>query len=222
MSAITISREIGSQGDEIAAQVALALGHHLVDRRFIGSILSQYGLVEFDQEYQTLPGFWQRFDAQREQRRDQMVAMLNQVIQAVARHGNVVIVGRSGYVVLAGFADVLHVRLQAPQEVRIARVAVSQGLSAAQAEDAVQTSDLVRATFVEDFYDVSWEAIHAFDLIINTGQITPQRAVAWICDAARDLKRAPELGRPTLGTLSVDPVLSAAVAQALHCERVHA
>jgi len=155
MSAITISREIGSQGDEIAAQVALALGHHLVDRRFIGSILSQYGLVEFDQEYQTLPGFWQRFDAQREQRRDQMVAMLNQVIQAVARHGNVVIVGRSGYVVLAGFADVLHVRLQAPQAVRIARVAVSQGLSAAQAEDAVQTSDLVRATFVEDFYDVS-------------------------------------------------------------------
>ena len=37
----------------------------------------------------------------------------------MARHGNVVILGRSGYAILAGLADVLHVRLQAPLEDRI-------------------------------------------------------------------------------------------------------
>ena len=39
-----------------------------------------------------------------------MVSVLNQVVQAVACHGDVVIRGRSGFAILGGFADVLHVR----------------------------------------------------------------------------------------------------------------
>ena len=85
MSVITISREFGSEGDAIARKVAQALDYHFVDQKFIGTILTQYGYVEFDKEFSSLPTFWERFDAQREKQRDVMANMLNQVIQA--HHG---------------------------------------------------------------------------------------------------------------------------------------
>jgi hypothetical protein len=84
MSVITISREFGSEGDYIAKGIAQTLGYHFVDQEFIGTLLSQYGLVEFDREYEALPGFWEKFNAQRGSRRDVMVDMLNQMVRAVA------------------------------------------------------------------------------------------------------------------------------------------
>jgi cytidylate kinase len=151
MSVITISREFGSEGDRIAQKVAQTLDYHFVDQKFIGTVLGQYGYVEFDKEYATLPTFWERFDAQREKQRDMMTGMLNQVIQAVAQHGNVVLLGRSGFEVLGRFADVFHVRLQAPFAVRVERVMAQQSIPFEQAEAVVKKNDRVRVAFVEEF-----------------------------------------------------------------------
>jgi cytidylate kinase len=78
--------------------------------------------------------------------------------------------------VLGSFADVLHVRLQAPFPARVARVMAQQKMTAEQAEAAVKGRDKVRMAFVEDFYRVSWGTIHAFDLVINTAKISPDLA----------------------------------------------
>ena len=75
-----------------------------------------------------LPGFWEKFDAYREKRREDVVHMLNRVVRAVAQHGNVVILGRSGFEVLTGYVDIVHVRLQAPQHVRINRVMLEMNI----------------------------------------------------------------------------------------------
>ena len=221
MSVITISREFGSEGDTIAQQVAQTLGYHFVDQKFIGIILSQYGYVEFDKEYATLPTFWERFDAQREQQRDVMVNMLNRVIQAVAHHGNVVILGRSGFEVLGGFADVLHVRLQAPFSVRVGRVMAQQKISFEQAESVVKNSDKVRMAFVEEFYKVPWGAIHAFDLVINTGKISPDLAISWVTDIAKASMTSLEIDKPTTAYIEVDRILADAVSDVLKCNQVH-
>jgi cytidylate kinase len=221
VSAITISREFGSEGDTIARKVAQSLGYHFVDQEFIGAILSQYGLVEFDREYATLPSFWEKFNAQREKRRDLMVDMLNQVVRAVAHHGNVVILGRSGFEVLGGFVDVLHVRLQAPFSVRAGRVMAQRKISLAQAEEAVKISDKVRVAFIEEFYKVPWGAIQAFDLIINTGKISPEMATKWIVDAANAFETSLETDQPAIGSIEVDPVLAMAVSEGLSCTETH-
>ncbi len=164
MSVITISREFGSEGDTIARQVAQSLNYHFVDQKFIGDILGQYGYVEFDKEFTTLPTFWERFDAQREKQRDLIAQMLNQVIEAVAHHGNVVLLGRVGFEVLGKYTNVLHVRLQAPFPVRVRRIMTQQGISLEEAESAVKQSDKMRVAFVEEFYKVPWGSIHAFDM----------------------------------------------------------
>lgn len=43
MTAITISRELGSDGEIIAKEVATALGYRLVDRDLIAEILRKRG-----------------------------------------------------------------------------------------------------------------------------------------------------------------------------------
>lgn len=221
MSVITISREFGSEGDFIAQQVARTLNYHYVDQKIIGILLDQYGYVEFDKEYATLPTFWERFDAQREQQRDAMVKMLNQVIQTIAHHGNVVLLGRSGFEVLAGFADVLHVRLQAPFSVRVGRVMAQQKIPCEQAEAVVKNTDKVRVAFVEEFYRVSWNAIHAFDLVMNTGKISPDLAASWVVNVAKAPVTSLEIDKPTTASIAVDRILAKAVSDVLQCDQTH-
>jgi cytidylate kinase len=221
MSVITISREFGSEGDLIAQQVAQILNYHFVDQKFIGIILGQYGYVEFDKEYANLPTFWERFNAQREERRDVMVQMLNQVIQAVAHHGNVVILGRSGFEVLGGFADVLHVRLQAPFPVRVGRTMAQQKIPREQAESVVKNNDKVRLAFVEEFYRVPWGSIQAFDLVVNTGKISSDLAVSWVINAVKTPRAILENDKTTTADIVVDRILAEAVSEVLKCDQTH-
>lgn len=221
MSVITISREFGSEGDSIARMVAQNLGYHLVDKKVIGHILGQYGYVEFDKEYETLPGFWERFDAQRVKQREVMMKMLNRVIEAVAHHGDVVILGRSGFEVLGNYADVFHVRVQAPLAVRIGCIMEERNIPFEQAEELVKENDKVRLAFVEEFCKIPWGAINAFDLVVNTGKITPEFAAEWISNVASDHTIHPETYRPTTDSIPVDHILSEAISETLGCYLSH-
>jgi cytidylate kinase len=221
MSAITISREYGSEGEIIAERTAQLLGYHLVDKEFIAAVLNRYGLIDFGEEYESLPGFWDRFNAARGSHRALIVDMLNRVLRAVAQHGDVIILGRSGYAVLGGFADVLHVRLQAPYAVRVARVMAQWHMPAEEAQAVVTESDRVRESFVEDFYKVQWGAAQPFDLVINTGAIAPDLAVTWVVEAAKGLPARAETGLPSVAAIEVDPTLAKAVCDQLGCDKAH-
>jgi cytidylate kinase len=213
MAVLTISRKIGSDGDTIARTAAERLGYDFVDKELIGAVLGEYGLVEFDREYDHLPTFWEKFDIQREERRAVLADMLNRVLRAVAQRGNVVILGRSGYVVLAEFADVLHVRIQAPEAFRVGNTAVQANIPLEEAETIVQQDDKIRAAFVKTFYGVDWEATNAFDLTINRGKIAPELAVDWLVDAVRALEKREADDQPTTALIQVDANLAEAVSE---------
>ena len=65
MAVITISREFGSEGTAIAEKAAQALGYHLADKNSIEKILSEYGLMEFDRMYDSIPGFFRFYNEER-------------------------------------------------------------------------------------------------------------------------------------------------------------
>jgi len=222
MSVVTISNELGSQGSIIAAETAEQLGYHLADQSMLESILKDYGLVEFDEEYRSIPGFWDRFDAAKQERRDTFLKMLNQILEALAHHGNVVIIGRGGFAVLAGMADVLNVRIQAPLDLRIERTEGQPSLIApAPAKEVVKDSDKLQKTFVESVYGVPWDDTKAFDLVIDTGKIDPSLAAGMIAQAVKGMKAPESGGRATARELVVDPVLASAVSDALECQTEH-
>ncbi len=221
MAVITISRKLGSRGDDIAEKAAQTLGYHYVDKAFIEAVLSQYGLVEFGAEYDSIPSFWEKFDAQKEERREMMVSMLNRVMRAVAQHGNVVILGRSGFFLFEGYTDVLNVRIQAPRTFRIEQMMQRRKITRDEAEAIVRHGDEVRSTFVKSFYNIQWDVCNTFDLLIDTSKIPVDMAIKWLVEAARELEGKGRDKEPTTASIQVDPILAAAVSKTLKCDTLH-
>ena len=212
MAVITISRELGADGTYIGKQVAKTLGYGYVDKLVMEQILSQYGLVNFDNLYHSAPGFWERFD----EMNIRLIAMLNRTLLALARHNNLVLVGRGGFVVLKDYADVLHVLVQAPMPLRIQRIMDRKKISdPGQAEAMVHENDQVREAFLKSFYHASWDTASTFHLKLDTGLVTPDTAVSWIAAAARDLEQRKLDPAHTTQAIEVDPILADTVAEIL-------
>lgn len=222
MAVLTISRESGSLGSAIALEVAQRLGYHFMDKKSIGRILEEYGLVEFGEEYDTTLSFWARFDARRKERREEMVNMLDRVILGLAQHDNMVIVGRCGFAILSDYADVLNVRIQAPFALRVQRVMDEKKIERIEeAREIVRESDQVRAAFVESFYGKRWNDAQMFDLVLDTGKIPADLAVNWLVEAVQRLKDHLEPGLLTTASIEQDPILTEAILDEIDCKTAH-
>ncbi len=211
MAVVTVSREYGSAGSEIARKAAGALGYDLVDKEVVGRLLAGYGLIDFKDAYEAESGIWSMFD----DRKRVIVGMLDRVARAVARRGRAVILGRGFYLSLAGLGRLISVRVRAPFEWRVSRVLEEEGFAdRRQAEASVREGDKVRSSFVSSVYGARWDSMEGFDLVIDSSKIGIGRAAEWIAQAASDLDAslgaaAPaDFGEP-------DPVLDEAVAAEL-------
>lgn len=90
------------------------------------------------------------------------------MIRAIAKTDRVVIVGRGGYVPLAGFTDAIHVRATAPFSVRVDNVMREHDIPArSDAERFVDRRDKSRRAFVARYYGSRWEDSSAFDMAVN-------------------------------------------------------
>ncbi len=219
MTVMTISRELGSEGTYIARKVTQELGYHFVDKDVIERVLDQYGYVRFQKEYESGPGFWARFDGLRAR----MVEFSNRVMQSMARHGNVVIVGRGSFAVFQDFADVLNVRIQAPLLIRVSRVMEQQGIAEHdKARSVVEESDRLRAAFVEAWYGIELDKARPFDLVIDTGKVSPDMAAAWLVEVLNALKERPAgASQRTASMIQADYLLDSVVSQTLECQITH-
>jgi cytidylate kinase len=166
MCLITISRQLGSLGTEIAQAVGENLNYEYVDKPKIEKALSDYGLHatvvgKFDEKK---PPFWDSFQIQRKK----FLHSLEAVIFDFATKGNGVIVGRGGQVLLKDFPGVLHVRIMAPFGVRLRRLTAQEGMDEKEATRILHRSDRDSAGFLRSFFDTDWEDQGLYDLIINT------------------------------------------------------
>jgi cytidylate kinase len=214
MAVITISREIYSNGDHIGEKVAEALGYHFIDKATIEKVFAEHSIVQFREVYNTVLGFWERFDDMR----ITTMRFLKQVIQALAHHGNMVIVGRGAFAVLGGYADALHVRVQAPFAVRAQRLMDREKVKELnRAKELLRERDRARDYFIKSFFNV-WRhemAADAFDLVVDTGKIPTDLAVRWLVEALTVLKESKVQDQPTTDTIAVDPVLVDTVSKIL-------
>jgi len=189
MRAVTVSREYGSGGGEIAARLARRLGWQLIDHAVIEQTARELEVYEtevekHDEEYveSTRSGILGRipqFPAPAETRAYQET--MGHIILTAATTGHVVIVGRGGQVLLAGKRDVLHIRVVAPLELRVAYVTHREGLSLDAARIRVQAKDRARTRHMQTQYQCQHEDPHLYDLVINTAVLDPDSAVDQIC-----------------------------------------
>ncbi|HEU5098073.1 MAG TPA: cytidylate kinase-like family protein [Roseiflexaceae bacterium] len=213
MAVITISRALGSGGLDIAQQVAQTLGYAFADKRTTDGIFRQYGLTKFDDLYNSVPSLLDLLNADNLL----LVSMSNEILEALAKPGKIVILGRAGFAVLADYADVLHVRIDAPFVERVQRVMAREGLSDRQvAEERVSADDRVHQQYVQRFYNRQWDAPSNFTLVLDTATLSSDMVVQQIVEAARALEQQL-LGQDaaTTATIQVDPVLADAVVKVM-------
>ena len=211
MAVLTVSRELGSGGRTVARKAAEILGYRFADKKLLGEILGEYGLVEFPKEYEESRGFWDYFDT----RGEAMVEMLNRAILAVAATDEVVILGRGCFALLRGFEDVVNARIQAPFAERARRVAARDGYEdAAKAEDYVRKADKARRSFVEQVYGLRWGDSESFDLVVDTAKVDAETAASWLVEAVGLVEARPSAGGRRVSRIEVDPTLAEAVEEA--------
>lgn len=212
MAVITISRELGSLGTYIARETAQSLACPLMDKhmieRMIDRVKSSVSISEMMRADQDVV----RWDLNG----GEMVYLYDRVIQAAAHRGNLVMLGRGSFAVLARYADVLNVRIQAPFELRVRRVMESEHITQFRdVETTVRESDRVRSAFIYNWYGLQWENATLFNLTIDTGRIAPDMAVQWLVDVYRTFDEQSVADLPTTKDIVVDERIQAAVDQVL-------
>jgi cytidylate kinase len=184
MAVITISRQLGSLGRDVARLVAERLGYRLVWRDMINEAARRAGTPEVALaiiDELGLLGLTPTPKARAAYRE-----AVGQVMGELARAGNCVILGRAGQVVLGDTPRVLHVRLIAPLAVRAQRVVGQQGISEAAARAQIEASDQHRRDYLDQYYGADWDDPELYDMVINTARLAPPAAAAIICAAVAE------------------------------------
>lgn len=211
MAAITISRQLGSQGRRIARELAKKLDWQFTDKSSINKVISKYGLIRLDEIYGDEPP---RFRELLQKDTMWTITWMNKTIATLAATRDVVILGRGGFAVLEGYADVLNVLVTAPLEDRIEFLADRDGTSNADARRRVESNDQAREVFVRRFYGSKWADESRYDLVINSSEMSEDEAIDTIIRkhaehlASSKGKKVKGLGTDDVLLETIDEVLS--------------
>lgn len=195
---VTLAREYGSGGAQIAERVARRLGWELIDRNLIDQVAEKFHLNRSDaQRFQERGSWWLERIARAVwlDTGGTMVDVVdaeniheftrNAILEASYR-GNCVIVGRGGQCVLQGRPDVLHVFVFAPLEHRMERLR-RQYTDEKEMLQAMARVDEERAAYIREFHDMEWKDPALYHLWIN-GKVGIEAAADLIIRAAQQAK----------------------------------
>ena len=203
---ITLEREYGSGGGEIAKQLATRLGWKLWDQLLTEEIARRLDCdcraVEEHEErrdsvyYRLLKAFMHgSFEGSLNAPRLKMVdtecvrEVVQKILPAVADAGNCVIVGRGSAYYLGRRLDAFHIFIYAPFQERVRRLRLT-GKSEKEAIELAETVDRDRADFIKRYFNVDWPGRHRFHLMVNSS-IGDEVAVETILDAVARLAKRP-------------------------------
>lgn len=189
MAVITISRQVGSLGDEVAETLAGELGYQLIgagelrqvacdlDPRFAEEakdLQMERGLSVLERLFFAQPVYTSLYAA---------------VILEVASRGGVVILGRGSQVVLRETPQVLRVRVVAPTALRVERVSRAMGIDAEEARARVERHDQERRALVRQIFDHDLRDWGLYHLVLNTESLDLAGAVAILKQSVAEVRR---------------------------------
>lgn len=203
---ITISRQFGAGGSEVAQRVAAALGWRVVDNELVEQVAARAGMSpdEVAQREERAPSFIERltrtlaaqspelFPPQggtvKEMDEASLVRVTETVVGELARQGRVVMVGRAAPAVVGQRENALHVKLVAPRSFRIPAIVERFGLSPEEAAEQLGTVDSQRSRYHKDYYQRDWNDPVNYHMTLNTGLLGLDGAAGVIVARARELR----------------------------------
>ncbi len=181
---VTIEREYGSGGGEIAQRLATQLGWKLWDQLLteeIARLAECPKVVVQVREERTDPLYYRLFKSflrgsyegslnahkLKVVDSESILKLTERVVQHAAKSGNSVIVGRGAQHFLRNREDTLRVFLYAPRDAKVRRL-LARGKSQGEAEQLVDSVDQERADFIQKYFGVEWPSRAVYHTMINT------------------------------------------------------
>jgi cytidylate kinase len=203
---VTIEREYGCGGGEIAQLLAKELDWKLWDQQLTEEIARlaecPKAVVEVREE-RTDPLYYRLFKSflrgsyegsinahkLKVVDSESILRITERVVQHAAKTGNSVIVGRGSQQFLKDRPDALRVFLYAPREDKVRRL-LARGQGEQEAEERVDTVDRERSAFIQKYFGVEWPDRAIYHAMINT-VIGDRTVVEMIMDFMKTFHAAP-------------------------------
>jgi cytidylate kinase len=173
---ITISREPGSGGSEIARRLAGVLNMDLTGKQIIQKVaestdMSAKVIASLDEKEVSLRDSWlESLFETRHLWPDQYLYHLTKVTGTMGRQGNMIIVGRGAQYILPP-EDTLRLRFIAPMEFKIKNVMREFRSSRTEAEKYIIKTDSDRRAFIRKYFNADVTDPSQYDIVINTGKL---------------------------------------------------
>ena len=182
MAVITISREPGTFGEEIAARLAGRLGFDLVDKARLKQLWTE---IDLDESHlgtvdESVPKENHRLDPETEA----SIKLVPDLIALLAEENDLVVVGRGAQGLFHSRPGTLHVRVVASRRFRVRQLQASAGLSAAKARSQIREMEKDRARYVRFLYNLNWKDPAIYDMILRMDRLSIEQALNLILEAA--------------------------------------
>lgn len=191
MAIISIARQLGSNGMDIAHLLEEELEYSLVNKEEIKKISSEYGIDEkhfnkiYDEKRFNVFDF---FSTNKEKYREVIKLLLYQIV----KKNNVIIIGLGSQLHLSELPNTIRLRFIAPWNERVDRIMKMYSTSMENAEKLLNESDNARINFNSTMFEFNWNAEGFYDLILNTQRININSIIELVKTRLNQIQPAEE------------------------------
>ena len=182
INVVTISRESGSQGFEVAKKLAHKTGfdlfHHEILETMVETSKNSRILLETLDErgMNIVDDIVSNFVNEHHLWPDEYSKLLFQILTTIEKHGKAIILGRGANCVLHQ-QNVLKVRVVAPSSIRCDYIQKSRDLNPDNARKYITSTDANRTAFVKRYFNRDATDPANYDLMVNTGALSVEKVV---------------------------------------------
>ena len=185
MAIITISRQNGSLGDEIADALASRLGTTVISRKYaLDNFFGEINPGTLDRLNESAKFFETTLPGSTRTYADILVERIR-ALASESRDKDLIILGMGGSVLLSGFPGALHVRVTASETTRLNTIARKYHITSDEASEVLTIADRKHRKFVRTVYGKDITSPEQFDLILNTDRLSVDECVDAVVELAR-------------------------------------
>jgi cytidylate kinase len=198
---VTVSRQHGAKGRDVARTLASELGLDFFDREIIQRIaesthLSERVVSSLEKDQELLVEWLTSLASRTYLSPVEYRYHLSRIVGAMAHHGGAVILGRGAHLIL-GQGEALRIFVVAPLEMRVRTVMERGGLDEREARRRIVAVEADRKAFLMKHFHADFADPTTFDLVVNTAML----GVDGVCGAIRTaIQRLP--ARPSMAAIT--------------------
>lgn len=181
---ITISRQFGSGGREIAAELSQRIGIPCYEKALFEQASKNSGIhqlffeqAEEHRNYLFANIFSKSFSPLNMSLDDRVFIAQTETICKLADQGPCIIVGRGANHILKDRKDVLSIFIYAQRDIRLKRIVDVYGMPGERAETTLKAVDKNRAAYLKHYTDQAFGRSEDYHLCIDSGKLGIKNAV---------------------------------------------